>query len=214
MENIDYIFLIGFLITAVIALYFYMKSKENYRLLLNLMRETVVEMDAKDPYFNGHIKSVERLSIELARQVGLRRKNINDLRLAIYLAEIGKIRIPDSIITKRERLSFEELEIVKKHPVIACKMVENLKGMKGIARIVRAHHERFDGEGYPDNMLGKTIPVEARIISIVDSYVAMTSERPYKRSLSENEALEELAKGKDKQFDGAIVDKFVEILKR
>lgn len=214
MDSIDYFFAVGFLITGFSTIYFYLKSKRNYKLLLNLMRETVVEMDAKDPYFNGHIKSVERLSMELARKIGLNGKSINNLRLAIYLAEIGKIRIPDSIITKRERLTFEELEIVKKHPIIACRMVENLKGMKSIARIVRAHHERFDGEGYPDNMLGKTIPVEARIISIVDSYVAMTSERPYKRSLSENEALEELAKGKNKQFDGAIVDKFVDILKR
>lgn len=121
MDSISYFFLIGFLVTGISTIYFYLKSKQNYKLLLNLMRETVVEMDAKDPYFNGHIKSVEMLSIELARKIGLNGRSINNLRLAIYLSEIGKIRIPDSIITKRERLTLEELEIVKKHPIIACK---------------------------------------------------------------------------------------------
>ncbi len=77
--------------------------------------------------------------------------------------------------------------------------------MKNIADIVRAHHERYDGEGYPDNLLGNSIPIEARIINVVDSYTAMISERPYKKSLSENEAIEELKNGKNRQFDGKVV---------
>jgi HD-GYP domain-containing protein (c-di-GMP phosphodiesterase class II) len=93
-------------------------------------------------------------------------------------------------------------------------MVENIKGLEKIAKIVRAHHERYDGDGYPDNMLGDIIPMESRIISIVDSYVAMISERPYKSALSENEAIEELRKGKGKQFDGELVERFIKILKK
>lgn len=204
----------GFAVTSLATLYFYLRARQNHILAVRLMRETVVEMDAKDPYFNGHIKNVEYLSIELGKAMGIKGKRIKDMKLAIYLTEIGKIRIPDNILFKMEKLTKEELEIVKKHPVVASRMIEGIKGMKNIADIVRAHHERYDGEGYPDNLLGNSIPIEARIINIVDSYTAMISERPYKKSLSENEAIEELKNGKNRQFDGKVVDKFIEILKK
>lgn len=201
-------------IPTVFAVYFWLRLRNVYGAGLKILRETVVELDVKDPYFNGHIKMVEHFSILMAEssRFSLRRKQ--ELKLSIYLAEIGKIRIPDYILTKREKLSEEEKAIVKTHPIIACKMVENIKGLEKIAKIVRAHHERYDGDGYPDNMLGDIIPMESRIISIVDSYVAMISERPYKSALSENEAIEELRKGKGKQFDGELVERFIKILKK
>lgn len=138
----------------------------------------------------------------------------NEFKLAIYITEIGKIRIPDYIITKRDKLSEEEIAIVKKHPMVGCRMVEDIRGLERIAKIVRAHHERYDGEGYPDNMLGDSIPLEARIINAVDSYVAMISDRPYKKPISESEAIKELINGKGKQFDGEIVELFIKILKK
>lgn len=201
-------------IPTVFAVYFWLRLRNVYGAGLKILREAVVELDVKDPYFNGHIKMVEHFSILMAEssRFSLRRKQ--ELKLSIYLAEIGKIRIPDYILTKREKLSEEEKAIVKTHPIIACKMVENIKGLEKIAKIVRAHHERYDGDGYPDNMLGDIIPMESRIISIVDSYVAMISERPYKSALSENEAIEELRKGKGKQFDGELVERFIKILKK
>lgn len=209
-----YILLVATVILSGVSIYTILRLKKVYSSGLKILRETVVELDAKDPYFNGHIKNVENLSILVASEMKFSKRKKDELKLAIYLTEIGKIRIPDYITTKREKLTEDEIAIVKKHPIVACRMVENIKGLEKIAKIVRAHHERFDGEGYPDNMLGDSIPVEARIINIVDSYTAMISERPYKKSLSENEAIEELRKGKGKQFDGEIVEKFIKTIKK
>lgn len=110
-------------IPTVFAVYFWLRLRNVYGAGLKILRETVVELDVKDPYFNGHIKMVEHFSILMAEssRFSLRRKQ--ELKLSIYLAEIGKIRIPDYILTKREKLSEEEKAIVKTHPIIACKMV-------------------------------------------------------------------------------------------
>jgi HD-GYP domain-containing protein (c-di-GMP phosphodiesterase class II) len=209
-----YIILVATAILAGTTLFLLLRLIKVYSSGLKILRETVVELDAKDPYFNGHIKSVENLSLLVASEMKFSKRKKDELKLAIYLTEIGKIRIPDYILTKREKLTDDEMSIVKKHPIVACRMVENIKGLEKISKIIRAHHERYDGEGYPDNMLGDTIPIESRIINIVDSYTAMTSERPYKKSLSENQAIEELRKGKGKQFDGDIVEKLITILKK
>ena len=209
-----YIGLAAAAIPSAAAIYLWRRVNNVYESGLKILRETVIELDAKDPYFNGHIKSVENLLMLLADELNFSKRKKNELKVALYLTEIGKIRIPDYIIKKRERLTDEESIIVKKHPVISWRMVEEIKGMEKTAKIVRAHHERYDGEGYPDNMLGDSIPLEARMINIADSYIAMISERPYKKTISENDAVEELRKGKGKQFDAELVEKFIKILKK
>ena len=173
------IFIMIFLFGAAIGITVYKKSKnKEMEILSAVLKETALELDAKDPYFNGHTKRVIKEAVKIGEKIGLNKRKLTEIELSAYLSEIGKIRIPEKILLKRGKLTEEEYNIIKKHPIIAYKMIENIKELNRVAKIVRAHHERYDGNGYPDKLSGEYIPVEARILSVVDSYDAMISERP------------------------------------
>lgn len=188
--------------------------KDKMKTAITILKEIAIEIDAKDPYFGGHSRRVAENALKIGEKIGLSFKKKFELEAASYFSEIGKLRIPEEIIRKREKLTNEEFEIVKKHPIVAYKMLEEIKNMGRVAKIVKAHHEKIDGTGYPEGLKGDKIPVEAKIINIVDSFDAMVSTRPYRKTLTENEAVEELKKGKGKQFDPELVDRFIEVLMR
>jgi len=133
------------------------------------------------------------------------------LEYASYLHDVGKIKVPDFILRKPEKLNEEEFGIIRMHSIWGEEIVKNFSVFKGIGRIIRNHHERWDGNGYPDGLAGESIPLFSRIITLADSFQAMTSFRPYKRKLSLEEAIEEVKRCKGTQFDPNLSEIFIEI---
>jgi HD-GYP domain-containing protein (c-di-GMP phosphodiesterase class II) len=134
------------------------------------------------------------------------------LRVAALLHDIGKIGIPDSALNKPARLTSAEFLMVKAHPVITAQIVGKIEALAHLVPIIRHHHERWDGTGYPDGLKGDDIPLLARILAVADGFEAMTSERPYRRARSEEEALAELKKCAGSQWDPKVVEAFLQML--
>jgi putative two-component system response regulator len=166
-------------------------------------------IEAKDPYTEGHCERLSEYSVLLGQQLGLPKEQLSALRRAGIVHDIGKIAIPDSILLKPGPLTDSEWVIMRQHPEIGERICAPLKSFSLVRPIIRHHHERFDGSGYPDRLQGLEIPLTARVIQIVDVYDALTTERPYKQALSTAEALrtmqEEVRKG---WWDPGIFDKF------
>jgi diguanylate cyclase (GGDEF)-like protein len=176
--------------------------------LLDTITCLAYTIEAKDPYTQGHSREVSRLAAEIALRAGLSEAEIEEIRLASIVHDIGKIHVPDQVLTKPSLLTAEEYEIVKSHPQWGARIVEPLK-VTAIERIVRHHHESFDGEGYPDHLKGEQIPLGARIIAVADAYHAMVSVRPFRKARSVEEALAELHRCRGTQFDPRVVDAFL-----
>jgi HD-GYP domain-containing protein (c-di-GMP phosphodiesterase class II) len=134
------------------------------------------------------------------------------LKLACMIHDIGKIGVTERILHKPARLDHEEQTTIKHHPVIGEAIIRPLKGLGDIARIIRNHHERYDGFGYPDRLRGEAIPLEARIMAIADSYDAMTTTRPYRTPLPEETVMRELVENRGRQFDPFLVDSFIALI--
>jgi diguanylate cyclase (GGDEF)-like protein len=168
-------------------------------------------VDARDGFAGSHSDRVGELAARIARRLGVEDAQIELTRVAASLHDLGKLAIPEEILRKPGTLNESERLVVQRHPQIGHRMLESL-GVEPIADWVLHHHERWDGDGYPDRLRGEEIPLGARIIFVADAYDAMTSERVYDRSLSPSEALEELERCSGSQFDPAIVDAFSEEL--
>ncbi|MCR5452609.1 MAG: response regulator [Lachnospiraceae bacterium] len=177
------------------------KTKENEKILLHVVQMLADAIDEKDTYTNGHSGRVAVYSREIARRYGLSDKDINDVYMMGLLHDVGKIGVPDAIINKPAKLTDEEFEIIKNHPVMGARILKNIKEMPKLAMGARWHHERFGGGGYPDNIKGEEIPYEARIIAVADAYDAMTSRRSYRGILPQGVVREEIEKGMGTQFD-------------
>jgi len=141
-------------------------------------------------------------------------EELTDLQIGTFLHDIGKIGIERKILQKEEDLTDQELKMVKNHPHLGTQLVGPLDISPMIKVIIRNHHERYDGKGYPDELAGEAIPLSARIVMIADAYDAMISNRPYRKALSSNEALQELQRCAGSQFDPLLVDVFLEALGR
>ena len=168
-------------------------------------------VDARDAYTGSHSERVGELAARIARRLGLEDSQTELTRLAASLHDLGKLAIPEEILRKPGALNESERLVLQRHPQIGHRMLESL-GVEPIADWVLHHHERWDGDGYPDRLRGEEIPLGARIIFVADAYDAMTSERVYRKPLSPREALEELDRCSGSQFDPAIVDAFSEEL--
>lgn len=170
-------------------------------------------VEAKDPSTQGHCERLADYGVQLGRRFGLTSDSITALRRAGYLHDLGKIAVPEAILLKPARLTSEEWEIMRTHPEVGERICLPLRSMRLVLPIIRHHHERWDGSGYPDRLKGETIPLTARILQIVDVYDALTTERPYKRGLSPAEALtilqEEGSKG---WYDPKVVAEFIAML--
>jgi len=171
-------------------------------------------VDAKDPYTFGHSSGVTDHAIAIAQGLGLTEREIETLRKASILHDIGKIGIDGSILNKPGPLDAEEREIMQQHPSIGANILGSLDFLEDVVPIVFYHHEHFDGRGYPAGMAGEDIPLGARIISVADAYNAMTSDRPYRSALGLAQATRELKAHAGTQFDPKVVDVFLPILAR
>ncbi len=168
-------------------------------------------VEAKDPHAEGHIERVAAYASILSSEVRLPRREQQLMRRGAILHDVGKIGVGDSVLLKRGRLTDEEFEQIKIHPLVGEKICQPLQS-RLILDVIRHHHERYDGKGYPDGLSGEDIPIAARIMAIVDTYDALTSDRPYRRRLSQKEALEVLRKEAGKQFDPELVLTFIELV--
>lgn len=169
-------------------------------------------LDAKCDYTAGHSLRVSRIAVTIGRAIGLPEDHLKDLELAGILHDIGKIGVPESILWKPAKLTDEEREIMSKHPVKSAQIIGELRGLARTREYVLHHHEYMDGTGYPDHLKGEEIPIGARIILVSDAYDAMTTDRPYRKSIGHEAAMEELTKKKGSQFDPKIVDTLLGLL--
>jgi putative two-component system response regulator len=166
-------------------------------------------IEGKDPYTHGHCERLADFSARLGEHLGLPEEQIIALRRGGVVHDIGKIAVPDAILLKPGRMSEDEWKLIREHPVVGERICAPLKSFRTVLPIIRHHHERFDGSGYPDGLRGESIPITARVLQIVDVYDALTTERPYKHAFSITEALqtmkEEVSRG---WWDPVIFDQF------
>jgi HD-GYP domain-containing protein (c-di-GMP phosphodiesterase class II)/sensor domain CHASE-containing protein len=169
-------------------------------------------VDAKDTYTADHGSRLAALSLAIGQKMKLSPRELDDMRYGSLLHDVGKIGIPDAILQKPAKLTEEEWEEMRKHPDIGAQILAPVPFLVGAARVVRHHHERIDGGGYPEGLVGDSIPVGARILAVVDSYCAMRDKRVYKDERPHEEAVQELLNCSGKQFDAMIVDVFLQII--
>ncbi len=190
------------------------KNAELATAYIQTIRALAEAIDAKDTYTRGHSERVGVYASKIAREMGLHRKMIERVYIAGLLHDVGKIGVPDSIITKPDRLTPEEYEEIKKHPEIGARILEPVEFLHEIVPCVRHHHEWFDGSesGYPSGIMADQIPLPSRVIAVADTVEAMTSNRPYRNALSLDVVVKELRKYSGSQFDPFCVDAFLRVL--
>ena len=170
-------------------------------------------VEAKDPYTEGHLQRISSYAEQLARAAGLGADETAAVRYGGILHDIGKIGVKDWILLKPGALTPEEYEEIKQHPQIGAGIIGQMRFARDVAPIIRGHHERWDGRGYPDGLAGEQIPLGARIIAIVDAYDAMTTDRPYRRAMAPADALAELERTSGAQFDPSLLAIFVDLVR-
>jgi putative nucleotidyltransferase with HDIG domain len=194
----------------------YFLNEDLHKIQENFQKEiifSIVQMlEIHDEYTKGHSESVANLASQLAKVCGLSDKKVNEIYWAGLVHDIGKILVDRKIINKKGKLTFSEQETIKKHPIFGYKALSQSKVTASLAEYVLHHHERVDGAGYPNGLKNEEIPIEAKIICIVDSYDAMVSKRSYKGSLTKEEAIIEIEHNLGKQFDEDIGRKFIELI--
>ncbi|MBI5871222.1 MAG: diguanylate cyclase [Actinobacteria bacterium] len=180
---------------------------------LQTIRALAEAVDACDDYSEASTSRMAHVAVAIAERLGMNQEQTDALALATRLHDIGKVGIPGSILRKTEKLSPEELSQVQLHPEIGQKLLQEAEQIQDLIQAILYHHERWDGNGYPERLAGEQIPVMARIVGIMDAYRAMLCDRPYRKALKPVVALEELRKGAGTQFDPQLVEIFVELVK-
>ncbi len=171
-------------------------------------------IDARDPYTHGHATRVAVLSIKMGKALGLSKKELEDLEVACLFHDVGKMRTPDHLLFKEGRLDRDEHHEIMRHTEDGAQILSKAAFLHKYIPAVRHHHEWFNGDGYPDGLSGDEIPLHAAIISVADAFDAMTSMRPYRASLSQEDAIREIVRCSGTQFDPRLVDVFIRIVKR
>jgi putative nucleotidyltransferase with HDIG domain len=179
-----------------------------YRVMQSLVRV----MEEKDTYTRGHSERVSEYSTRIALRMGFSREKAEVLRKAAQLHDIGKLGIHDSILNKKEKLTVEEWKVIQDHPFIGEDILKPLSLDEEMMSVVRSHHERYDGTGYPDKTNGEDVHIFAQIVSVADAYDAMTSERAYRPAMNSSAAIVELKENSGSQFNAMVVEAFLEIL--
>ena len=185
--------------------------KDLSELFYKTIKSIAFALDAKDPYTHGHSMRVTLYSLALAKAMNLPDELLEEIETAGLLHDIGKIAIPEKILLKPGKLTDEEYNIIKSHPELGEKLIYNIEKLKLISNWLRSHHERYDGKGYPEQLVGEQIPISSRIIAIADTYDAMTSSRAYRTALSHEIAINEIEHCSGTQFDPKLAEIFVSI---
>lgn len=226
LTNKSFILFITFLISIPvyyfisISISYFKLQAEKFRDLVKETNENLREMEnalisaleAKDVYTQGHSHRVCKLVTQIVNKIGIEKKEAEDIITAAKLHDIGKIGIRDEILNKPGKLTEQEFAEIMDHPVMSYEIINKMKIMRNVAKIIRHHHERYDGKGYPDGLKGEDIPLGSRIIAVADAFDAMTSKRPYRDSFTMAQVIEELKKNAGAQFDPKIVDAFISII--
>jgi putative nucleotidyltransferase with HDIG domain len=197
----------------IIAQYAYMLRVRERKALINSIFQIVRIIDAKDPYTAGHSVRVAEYTEKIGRKLGLNEYDVDLLKNLANLHDIGKVQIDLSVLNKKGKFNDSDWVEMKKHPRVGYEIVKEIIFLKKYASAVLYHHERADGSGYPEKIKGESIPLFARIISVADSYDAMTTDRPYRKALTKDEAIKELKRCAGNTFDEKITGAMIEIIK-
>jgi putative nucleotidyltransferase with HDIG domain len=191
---------------------------ESYRRLEESSLEAIESLnatvDAKDPYTAGHSARVQRIALAVAEELGVPLQRLDAVRFGGLFHDIGKIAVPDSVLTKPGALSDDEFAIVQRHPADGAEIVSHFSRLREAVLLIRHHHERWDGKGYPDRLAGDEIPPEAYVVGLADAWDAMTTDRPYRAALSIEQAAAEVRRCRGTQFSPAVVEAFFAALRR
>lgn len=189
----------------------YQKIQDSYFEIVKALAQAI---EAKDPYTHGHSERVMKYSLAIAPRLGLSKEEKDSLRYAAILHDIGKIGVRGIILNNPNGLTTVEYDEVKRHPIIGENIISPIELLQPIRPLIRHHHEWYNGKGYPDGLSRENIPLGARILPVADAYDAMKSDRPYRKALTEEKAIQELRQGSGTQFEPKIVKIFLEILKQ
>ncbi|MFM7134147.1 MAG: HD-GYP domain-containing protein [Planctomycetota bacterium] len=181
------------------------------QMFLGALSAFVSAIDAKDPYTRGHSQRVALVSRQIAEAIGLDADEVKTVHIAGLVHDVGKIGVPEQVLRKQGRLDDDEFALIRQHPVIGWRILRDIPQFAPMLGGVRHHHERFDGAGYPDGLAGEGIPLSARIISIADTFDAMSSTRTYRAARPRRTVLEEMARHGGTQFDPALLARFLEL---
>ncbi|MBM2828824.1 MAG: putative phosphohydrolase [Actinobacteria bacterium] len=188
-------------------------AKDLEEAYVGMVRVIAASIDARDPYTLGHSTRVARISCQLGRRLGFSEEELEHLDKACLFHDVGKIRTPDDILLKKQSLTQHEYVEIRTHAADGAEILNMAPSLKRYVPVVRAHHEWYDGNGYPDGKRDSEIPVHAQIIALVDAFDAMTSTRPYRKGLSPAEAVEEILRFRGTQFSPMLTDALVEMVK-
>lgn len=166
-------------------------------------------VEARDPYTAGHTDRVTAIALEMARELNWSREQIENLQIGALLHDIGKIGIADTILRKPDSLTPDEYTEMQQHPVVGAQMLEGVSALRPVLPYILYHQERYDGKGYPFGLAGNAIPIEGRLLTVADTFDAMTSNRPYRQALTDEQALDEIARHRGTQFDPEMVDALI-----
>jgi putative nucleotidyltransferase with HDIG domain len=190
-------------------------SRENlHAAYVEFVESLASALDARDPYTAGHSRRVSEYACAIARALNYTAADLEEIRVAALLHDIGKIGIADAVLQKPGKLTEEEFAIIREHPTIGRRILEGVRGFHPYLPVVELHHEDWDGSGYPHGLKGEATPLSARIVHVADAYDAMTSDRPYRRGMGQERALRILAENAGTQFDATAVAAFLAIVKR
>ena len=183
-------------------------ARDDMQEMMSLARS----VEEKDQTTEGHCTRIERLAVLTGERLGLPGKHLIDVSFGAYLHDIGKVRVPDEVLNKAGSLTDEEWNEMRRHTDYGAEMLREKEFLDGAAEIVRAHHERYDGAGYPRGLKGEEIPIGARVVAVVDSFDAITSARPYQKAQAKRKAIDELKRNSGTQFDPRVVRAFLEVI--
>jgi putative nucleotidyltransferase with HDIG domain len=196
-------------------------DRENQRLIgaleqgyLDTIKSLASAIDAKDPSTRGHSQRVAELAVAIGRELELEPADLKVLAYGGLLHDVGKIGIPEAILHKADALAPDEMEQMREHPAIGAEILRGVEFLRAASLAVRGHHERWDGQGYPDGLAGEAIPLVARIVNAADTYDACTSQRPYQPPMAADEALEVAEQLCGKQMDPRVVEALVCVVRR
>ena len=192
------------------------KAKQDEELeesYLNTVKALVKAIEEKDQYTSGHSERVSKLAMKIAETMELPREEIEVIGIGSLLHDVGKIGIPESIVRSPKNLTAAEYNIIKSHPEKGCEIVNPIRRLNAHSYLIRSHHERYDGKGYPDGLKGDQIPIGAQIISVADTFDAITSSRAYRKGLPEEEAVKRILESRGTQFSPSVTDAFMRVYK-